>query len=299
MSAPRLVLVHRRTQLEELLAEHSTMAAVEFFLDSRGQRVDQLVTADEAQRRAMADAVNAAPAEWRQAIVERAELSRFLFEPDDVVVIVGQDGLVANVAKYLDQQLVLGVSPGRAGLLCRHRVIDVKRFLAGTVEHQVQERQMVEARVDDGQVLTALNEVFVGDRSHQSARYQLAVEDKVEEQSSSGLIVGTGTGATGWLASLWTQGRPAFSLPTAESSDLAFFVREAWPSPATGTSLVAGLVESGEEVRVRAQSSLVVFGDGIERDHLRLEWGQEVVLRASDRSLRLVRLQSSRSGRVA
>lgn len=290
MSAPRLVLVHRRTQLAELLAEHTTMAAVEFFLESRGQQLDPLVVSDESQQRAMAKVANAVPLEWRQALVERAELSRFLFEPDDVVVVVGQDGLVANVAKYLDRQEVLGVSPGRAGLLCSHHVGDVKRYLAGGADHRVQERRMVEVCVDDGQVLTALNEVFVGDRGHQSARYRLSVGGRDEEQSSSGLVVGTGTGATGWLASLWGQASPTFDLPGAESDELAYFVREAWPSPATGTSLVAGLVSGDGEVRLRAQSSLVAFGDGIERDRLRIEWGQEVVLRGSQRCLRLVRL---------
>ena len=51
------------------------------------------------------------PADWRQALVRRADLDRFLFGPEDVVVAVGQDGLVANVAKYLDGQPVLGVNP--------------------------------------------------------------------------------------------------------------------------------------------------------------------------------------------
>jgi hypothetical protein len=147
---------------------------------------------------------------------------------------------------------------------------------------------MVEVRVDDGQTITALNEIFVGDRSHQSARYSLAVAGRAEEQSSSGLIVGTGTGATGWLASLWMQTRPGFELPAVDSADLAYFVREAWPSSVTGTSLVAGLVAQDDEVRVRAQSSLVAFGDGIERDHLRIEWGQELTLRRASRTLHLI-----------
>ncbi len=288
MSAPRLVLVHRRTQLDELLAEHSTMSAVEFFLETRGQSASPLIAAAEAQDRAMAEVANAVPLEWRHAIVERTQLSRFLFEPDDVVVVVGQEGLVANVAKYLDSQPVVGVGTARAGLLCAHHTADVRRYLAGANEFRINERQMVEAKVDDGQTLTALNEIFVGDRSHQSARYRLALGDKREDQSSSGLIVGTGTGATGWMASLWAQSRPGFALPAADSRVLAFFVREAWPSTATGTNLVAGLLREGDDVRVRAQSSLVAFGDGIERDHLRIEWGQEVVVRPSARCLRLV-----------
>lgn len=288
MSAPRLVLVHRRTQLAELLAEHSTLGAVEFFLASRGQRVQPLVGADEAQRRALELAAGAAPAHWRQAVVERAQLSRFLFEPDDLVVVVGQDGLVPNVSKYLTGQPVFGVSPGAPGLLCRHRAEDLAGVIAGRARTRVSSRGMVEARVDDGQRLVALNEVYLGDRGHQSARYVLEAGAAVEEQSSSGLVVGTGTGATGWLASLWNQSRPAFELPGADSDGLAWFVREAWPSAGTGAGLVAGLLDAGEELRLRARGGLVVFGDGIERDSLRLEWGQEVRVARAEQRLQLL-----------
>lgn len=290
MSAPRLVLVHRHTQLEELLAEHSTLGAVEFFLASRGQRVQPLLVADEAQRRALELASAAAPADWRQAVVERAQLSRFLFEPDDLVVVVGQDGLVPNVSKYLDGQRVFGISPGVPGLLCSHRAEDLAGVIAGAVATRVSERGMVGARVDDGQQLIALNEVFLGDRGHQSARYVLESGPEAEEQSSSGLVVGTGTGATGWLASLWGQARPGFELPRADSDELAWFVREAWPSATTGAGLVSGLLHHDAELRLRALGSLVVFGDGIERDHLRLEWGQSVTIRRCERRLQLLQL---------
>lgn len=290
MSASRLVLVHRRSQLTELLEEHSTLGAVEFFLAAREQQIGPLVVADSAQQRAMDVVLAAAPADWRQAVVERRQLSRFLFEPDDLVVVVGQDGLVPNVSKYLQDQPVFGVSPGSPGLLCRHRPEDVVGVISGSAETWSSRRGMVEATVDDGQSLTALNEIFLGDRGHQSARYVLNLGSRSEQQSSSGLIVGTGTGATGWLASLWGQVRPGFELPGTESEQLAWFVREAWPSSSTSTGLTAGLLTADAVMTVRARSSLTVFGDGMERDHLRLEWGQEVTVHRSTRKLNLLRL---------
>src|SRR5690606_8883165 len=56
---------------------------------------------------------------------------------------------------------------------------------------------MVRADLDDGQHLTALNEVFVGHPSHQSARYTLRCAAGAERQPSSGVLVATGTGAAG------------------------------------------------------------------------------------------------------
>jgi NAD kinase len=62
---------------------------------------------------------------------------------------------------------------------------------------------MAHARLDDGQQLLALNEIFVGHRTHQSARYRIRPADEQEERhSSSGVIVSTGTGATGWARSI-------------------------------------------------------------------------------------------------
>lgn len=291
MTTPRLVIVHRETELSELLTEHSTLGAVEFFLRARGQSVDPLIRADEVQQRALATVAGQAPSDWRQVRIERSQLSRFLFEPDDLVAVVGQDGLIPNVSKYLTGQRVFGIGPERPGLLCRHRPEQLGGVIAGTAEVTVSQRHMVEARLDDGQRLVALNEVFLGDMGHQSARYVLGVGERHEEHSSSGLIVGTGTGATGWLASLWNQTRPGFALPGAESDTLAYFVREAWPSSATGTELTAGLLTAPEALRVRARSSLVVFGDGIESDRLRLEWGQEITVGRSGRTLNLVQIR--------
>jgi len=65
----------------------------------------------------------AIPGGWRRGAVERSDLDRFLFEPEDVVIVVGQDGLVANTAKYLSGQPVIGVNPDPGdgmGVLVRH-----------------------------------------------------------------------------------------------------------------------------------------------------------------------------------
>jgi hypothetical protein len=144
---------------------------------------------------------------------------------------------------------------------------------------------MVRARLDDGQELRALNEVFVGHRSHQSARYGLTVGGASERQSSSGLIVTTGTGATGWAKSI-NQGR--LELPGPVAPELAWFVREAWESPVTGAALTAGVLAPGAEVTVTSEIDGVVFGDGIEEDRLALDWGQRVTIGAAEQRLRLV-----------
>ncbi|MEU2777813.1 hypothetical protein ABZ646_34220, partial [Streptomyces sp. NPDC007162] len=237
--APRAVLVHRTTEYEELVARHGTHGQAAFFLGSRGRDIAEVSERHRRARRALVEVTSAIPLAWRRTQVERADLDRFLFAPEDVVVVVGQDGLVANVAKYLDGQPVVGIDadPGRnPGVLVRHRPEQAPVLLASVGSTHADELTMVEAVADDTQRLVALNEIYLGTAGHQTARYRLGLEDDggaVEAQASSGVLVGTGTGATGWLRSLWQErgGRPALPAPTEDR--LLWFVREAWPSPAT------------------------------------------------------------------
>lgn len=292
---PRAVLVHRATELEELVAAHGTRQQAAFFLRQRDRTLEEVEARHEAQRSALAQVSAGIPLDWRRGRVERGDLDRFVFGPEDVVVAVGQDGLVANVAKYLTGQPVVGIDPepGRnPGVLVRHAPASAARLLkdlaAGGDSAGHEPRTMVGARTDDGQVLTGLNEIFVGHRGHQSARYRLTTPDgRTERQSSSGLLVGTGTGATGWCRSVWLERRSSLDLPGPTSSRLCWFVREAWPSPMTGTDCTEGVLDDDELV-VTAEGDLVLFGDGIEADSVALAWGQRVRITRSAQHLALV-----------
>ncbi|TRW14070.1 NAD(+)/NADH kinase [Glacieibacterium frigidum] len=288
-NSPRAVFVVRETDYELLIARHATREQARFFLETRGQRINE-VERRHGQFEATLKAARAAvPGEWRQALVRRADFDRFLFGPQDVIVAVGQDGLVANVAKYLDGQPVLGINPAPDlydGVLVRVPLDRLSRALQG--EAQVEARTMVEARLDTGERLLSLNEIFVGHRSHQSARYRIAVGDTAEDQSSSGLIVASGTGATGWAQSIMLATGASIVLAPMERA-IGYFVREPFPSVATGTTLRSGkLTGTALAVTSRMNDGGVIFADGIEQDFLLFGWGATVNLAPADRTLRLV-----------
>ncbi|MFE9096964.1 hypothetical protein [Streptomyces sp. NPDC007264] len=295
--APRAVLVHRTTEYEEVVARHGTHGQAAFFLSSRGRDIEEVAERHRATRRALAEVAAAVPLAWRQSRVERADLDRFLFAPEDVVVVVGQDGLVANVAKYLTGQPVVGIDtdPGRnPGVLVRHRPEDAAVLLPAAQARGtgVDELTMVEAVADDTQRLVALNEIYLGAAGHQTARYRLGLDGDrgvVEAQASSGVLVGTGTGATGWIRSVWQERNADLPLPGPAERRLLWFVREAWPSPATGTSLVAGELTGSARLGLTVESErLVAFGDGMEADAIQLTWGQSVRVGVCGERLRLV-----------
>nr|WP_206313663.1 NAD(+)/NADH kinase [Streptomyces coryli] len=290
-------MVHRTTEYAKLHARHGSPGQARFFLASRGEDAEAAAEADASVRATLDEVAHAIPADWRRARVERSDLDRFLFSPEDVIVVVGQDGLVANVAKYLSGQPVIGIDtePGRnPGVLVRHRAPDAPKLLrAATLPHPTaDELTMAEAVADDTQRLLALNEIYIGQPTHQTARYVLhprGAEGPAEHQASSGLLVGTGTGATGWLRSVWQQTGAGGRLPSPTDGELVWFVREAWPSPATGTELVRGALAGGESLQLTVESDrLVAFGDGIESDALTLTMGQRVRLGRAGTALRLL-----------
>ena len=293
--APRVVVVTRSTEYQRLLQHHATAGQARFFLRQRSLGTTEVEGRHGRVSGSMLAVEQAIPTDWRRNQVQRSDLDRFLFEPDDIIVAVGQDGLVANVSKYLQGQPVIGINPdpGRnPGVLVRHPPAAISGLLAQLVQGRalVEQRVMVEARLDDGQSLRALNEVFIGHRSHQSARYRLLWQGQEERQSSSGLIVTTGTGATGWASSIQRERGSQLPPPTPTEERLAFFVREAWPSPATGTELTEGSIQSGEVLEVISEmdDGGVAFGDGIEADSLQLLWGQRVRVSLAESYMRLV-----------
>lgn len=293
-NSPRAVFVTRETDYELLLARHATREQARFFLETRGQRIEVLEERDRQRHDVLKQARIAVPGDWRQAHVRRPDLDRFLFGPEDVIVPVGQDGLVANVAKYLTGQPVLGVNPAPDlydGVLVRVALRQLPELLraAAAGRAPIEHRTMVEARLDTGERLLALNEVFVGHRSHQSARYSIAAGGRREDQSSSGLIVASGTGATGWARSIMEATGTRIPL-TPEERAIAYFVREPFPSIVTGTTIRAGkLAEGALEVTSRMNDGGLIFADGMEQDFLGFDWGRRVSVAPAADALRLVR----------
>jgi len=292
---PRVVLVTRPTDFEALVASHGTRDQAKFFLETRGQNIEEAEARQHRFDAAMKTVLDAIPVKWRRSRIDRADLPAFVFEPEDLVLALGQDGLVANVAKYLDGQAVFGVNPDPGafeGVLVRHAPQAVGDLLADALAQRskVEERTMVEATLDDGQRLVALNEVFVGHRSHQSARYRIRQGEREERHSSSGLIVSTGTGSTGWAKSIAWERKATVSLPRPTDPRLAFFVREAWPSRATGTKLCEGLVDGTHPLEVISEMNEdgILFGDGIEADRLEFTWGMRLRISLAAQRLRLV-----------
>lgn len=304
----KIVLVVRSTRLADLKAKFATKSQAKFYINSLGADFGDYESEDDSYQRAIANAQQTLSELGRVQLVQRSFLPNFVFGPEDIVVALGQDGLVANTLKYLSGQPLIGVNPDPKrwdGQLLPFHVGQLNQVMrevlrGGRKTHVV---TMAEAKLNTGLSLCAVNDLFIGLKSHGSARYRISTGKESETHSSSGVIVSTGLGSTGWFKSLMTgaagvakaSGKTAAISATEikvpwEADFLYFTVREPFPSNTTGTSLIFGKVTPKQPLILESLmgENGVIFSDGIEQDFLEFNSGTKATISLATRKGLLV-----------
>lgn len=321
----KIVLVVRETRLEELKARFNTVSQARFYVEQLGGDFSDYEREDAAYHTAVAHAQQQLAILGRVQVVHRAFVPNFIFGPQDIVVAIGQDGLVANTVKYLANQPLIGINPDPArydGQLLPFSVKDLSKIVPEVFRgaRPTKSVTMAKAVLNNGQTLYAVNDLFIGPKSHGSARYTIRYGETAERQSSSGVIVSTGLGSTGWFSSLLagatgissalssrltlraTSGGKvaagdvgAHSLETSlrfawDSRYLFFTVREPFPSKTTGVEIVFGRVSPDTPLALESHMPErgVIFSDGIEADYLEFNSGARAEIGVAERQGTLV-----------
>ncbi len=289
----KIVLVVRPTRLDELVVRHNTVGQAQFYVEHLGADFSDYLAEHRRYHEAVGKTEGLLRGLGRVQKLERKYLPNFIFGPNDTVVVLGQDGLVANTLKYLDGQHVVGVNPDPArwdGALLPFTVDDLPRVMPEELRHRraIKTVTMAKATLNDGQTLHAVNDLFIGQRTHVSARYRITVGGHEEQQSSSGIIVSTGLGSTGWLKSVYAGwaatthtllkrniGTPDSGAFDWDADYLHFFVREPYPSRTTQADMVIGRIPRADRMTLVSEmpENGVIFSDGIESDYLEFNSG--------------------------
>jgi len=287
-----------------LLKRHSTISHAKFQLESRGESFKEYEDAHKAYWEGIKNVRKKIPSTMRTQVVNRVNLSTFQFGDKDLVVAIGDSGMLVNVAKYVGNQLAILVNPDPYrldGTLATCKIEDFARTLDEVLidKAKIKKLTMAEARLNDGQILYALNDLFIGMNNHQSARYRIEYNEKVENQSSSGIVVSTGTGSTGWLTSIVTGANTIAgveankNLPVpflGNENYLMFVIREPFPSVATGTSIVYGriLPDQGLKIVSNMGDKGIIFSDGMSEDFIAFSTGMTTTIQPSEKKVNLV-----------
>lgn len=257
-------------------------------------------------------------------IIDKNFLPSYIFTEQDVVIVVGQDGLVANTAKYVRNIPIIGINPEPErydGVLLPFQLNTFEpifyKVLSNTYKYQ--SVTMAEAVLNDGQKILAFNDLFIGPRSHTSAKYTLTYEEEIEAQSSSGIIVSTGVGSTGWYSSFFNMvdginsksnsgisSKLLSSISSVSSSissshnrsylfpreanELRFIVREPFISKTSSANIVHGAITPTNKLVIESNmaNNGIIFSDGVESDFLNFNSGTIATIQISEDKAKLV-----------
>lgn len=306
MTYDKIVLVTRKTRLEGLVERFNTKAQAKFYIEHSSGNFELYEREHETYYASLGELRRGLQGVLKVQVIERAFLPNFLFAQADVVVTIGIDGLVVNTAKYLDGQPLVAVNPDPKhidGILLPFTVAEagtaVRRLLRN--EMKIRPITMAEARLNDGQRLLAFNDLFIGRQDHISARYRIETNGRFESHSSSGILVSTGAGATGWLSSVFNMANgilaqfgagTAVNRPTLawESDQLLFVVREPFVSKTSTANIVCGTVTAQAPLVLESNmpEGGAIFSDGVATDYLAFNAGTIATIGLAQQKTQLV-----------
>ncbi len=281
----KIVLVTRKTRLEELIERFNTQAQAKFYIEHAGGDFSAYVAEHAAYQHSLDTVRRSMETGLKIQVMDRTLVPTYVFSKEDLIITLGQDGLVANTAKYVSGQPILAVNPDAErfdGVLLPFQPSDLRGNLERTLAGKARVRTvtLAEATLKDGQRLLAFNDLFIGASTHVSARYRIQYGGRRENHSSSGIIVSTGAGSTGWLSSIFNEtsgilsflgGAPVSPVRMEwEDQRLFFVVREPFVSRHSQAAIVAGAVLANAPLAVESQMPAggIIFSDGMETDHL-------------------------------
>lgn len=302
----KVIIVTRKTRLCELIQKYNTLEQAKFYIEHLGADFSDYVLEDCNYTEAVSTVKSIALKYARVHEVDRTFFPNLIIGRDDIVVTVGQDGMVANVMKYLNGQPLIGINPDTRrwdGILLPFEPHDLETILPAVIagRYDAKKVTIAKASTKDGQEMLAVNDLFIGQRTHTSAQYDITLNNTTEAQSSSGIIISTSLGATGWYKSILAEVSriaKAFGSETCISCQpmpwscdtLTFVVREPYPSRSTKADIVFGTLAKTDTFSILSRMSAngVIFSDGMENDALEFNAGSEITIGIADKKGNLV-----------
>ncbi len=304
MSIEYGIIVKNKTRLESLIERFNTKAQAKFYIESLGGNFDDYELEHEIFQTSLISLQTQLSNVVKNKTVERVYLPNFIFSEKNMIVVIGQDGLVANTAKYSKGCPIIAVNPDKErydGVLLP---FDISDFISGvdnvmSDKYESKTMRFAEAKLNDGQRLLAFNDLFIGAASHVSARYKISFNQNIEEHSSSGLIISTPAGSTGWLSSIFNMAYGVTSMfeknlkpkrPKLKDNELLFAVREPFQSIRTQIGITSGIIKNQNTLTIESlmPTNGIIFSDGIETDFLKFNSGSIATIGIAPETARIV-----------
>jgi NAD kinase len=308
VSARKVVLIKKATRLDQLIARFNSVQQVKFYIEHIGGNFADYENEHSAYQKSLERVILLIEKTARIHVIDWLQLPNYQFNPDDVIATIGQDGLVVNALKYLDDQYVIGFNSDKSrwdGTLAQFSPNEAYVMIEKCLQDDVETKHITKGVVtlSDNQKLYAVNDFFIGVADHASARYQISYQEKQEMHSSSGVLVSTPLGRSAWMKSVISgakgimNGIQKTNINLIEknqedwSNDYLYFaVREPFPSVSSENNLVFGKISGKDEFSIESKmgENGIIFSDGIQSDFLGFNYSVKAAFSIAEKKGRIV-----------
>jgi NAD kinase len=306
MNFENVIIIRDKTRLEQLIERFNSKAQAKFYIESSGGDYEFFELEHNTFYESLSIIKTTITDSFKYKVIHRSFLPTYIFTNKDLVLVIGQDGLLANTAKYVGGLPIIGINPDIErydGILLKHAPNDLKDILKNVIKgtYETKKVTMAKATLNDGQDLLAFNDFYIGADSHVSSRYSIEFNGIKEQQSSSGIIVSTGAGSTGWLSSIFNMTNNIHGYHSTNAVDcgttlnwnenkLVFVVREPFLSKQSQTNIGYGILEDKNTLKIESNMPTkgIIFSDGIESDFLNFNAGSIVRIGIADEKANLI-----------
>lgn len=306
MNFERAIVIRDKTRLEQLIERFNSKAQAKFYIENSGADFNYYEQEHDAFYKSLEHVQNTLSQFLKFKVLYRSFLPTYIFTENDLIIVLGQDGLLANTAKYVNGLPLIGINPDSErydGILLKHTPDQLDNLVKTVLKKSFDTKKvtMAKAELNDGQTLLAFNDFYIGVNSHVSSRYSIAYDGKKERQSSSGVIVSTGAGSTGWLSSVFNMANNInqFQNKTSkcyrakldwDDDKLIFVVREPFLSKMSKINIGYGVITKTKTLKIESNMPTkgVIFSDGIESDFLNFNSGSSVKISISDTKANII-----------
>lgn len=158
MKTEYAIIIKNKTRLESLIERFNTKAQAQFYIESSGGDFQEYVDEHERFYQSFVEVQTKLSKVIKNKVIEKEFVPSYIFSEKNLIIVIGQDGLVANVAKYSKNIPIVAINPDEErydGVLLP---FNVKNFLNGVnavINEDFSSKKMrfAEAVLNDGQNL--------------------------------------------------------------------------------------------------------------------------------------------------
>ena len=178
MEFEKAIIIRDKTRLEQLIERFNSKAQAKFYIERSGGDFEYYEVENDTFYKSLSKIQETVSKILKYKVIDRSFLSTYIFTEKDLIFVIGQDGLVANTAKYVKGLPIIGVNPDSDrydGILLKHTPNELNNVIKNVLKGDFETKHvtMAKAQLSDGQTLLAFNDFYIGADSHISSRYNI------------------------------------------------------------------------------------------------------------------------------